>query len=152
MDISKYQKLDPLARGLLFYRTKKKQKTSYQQIARTIGRSSAYVVNSVRLLALPEAVKDGLLGGLISEGHARALASIGEEKLCIEVYKEVLKSHASVRQTEEFVRQKIKTGKLAINKEKIAKIKSTLKKILKKDFREIKIKQSRRKLQIILSS
>ena len=152
MDISKYQKLDPLARGLLFYRTKKKQTTSYQQIARTIGRSSAYVVNSVRLLALPEAIKDGLLGGLISEGHARALASIGEEKPCIEVYKEVLKNHSSVRQTEEFVRQKIKTGKLVINKEKVTKIKSMLKKILKKDFREIKIKQSRNKIQIILSS
>jgi len=152
MDISTYQKLDPLARGSLFYRAREKQKTSYQQIARTIGRSSAYIVNSVRLLALPEAVKDGLLGGLISEGHARALVSINEQKACIEIYKEVLKNHASVRQTEEFVRQKIKTGKLIINKEKIAKIKSMLKKILKKDFRGIKIKQSRKKLQIILNN
>ena len=74
------------------------------EIAKRIGKSESYVSNSLRLLELPDAVADGLAGGLISEGHARALLGLKEKALIIEAYKRVLKENASVRRTEELVR------------------------------------------------
>jgi ParB family chromosome partitioning protein len=41
---------------------------------------------------------------MISEGHARALLAIGDERLMLQCYKQVLKENASVRRTEELVR------------------------------------------------
>ncbi len=74
------------------------------EIARKISKSSSYVSNTVRLLKLPDAVKDSLNTGVISEGHARALAGLSDVKLIIEIFKQILKENASVRRAEELVR------------------------------------------------
>lgn len=74
-------------------------------IAERLGKSVSYVSNSIKLLQLPDALKDGLLTGLISEGHARALQAIGNTKGMIEAYKQVLKENASVRRAEELARR-----------------------------------------------
>jgi ParB family transcriptional regulator, chromosome partitioning protein len=75
------------------------------EIAQRVGKSPAYVSNSLRLLQLPDALKDGLLTGLISEGHARALAAIEEPRLIVEAYKIILKESGSVRRAEELARK-----------------------------------------------
>jgi ParB family chromosome partitioning protein len=78
---------------------------SNSEISQRIGKSPAYISNSLRLLSLPDALKDGLLTGLISEGHARALAAIEEPKLIVEAYKIILKESGSVRRAEELARK-----------------------------------------------
>src|SRR3989339_226981 len=60
-------------------------------IAQRVGKSTSYVSNTLRLLKLPDALKDGLLSGLITEGHARALSAIDDQELMIRAYKIVLK-------------------------------------------------------------
>lgn len=75
------------------------------EVAVKIGKSVAYVSNSIRLLILPDALKDGLLSGLISEGHARALAAIDDQDLMIEAYKIILRESGSVRRAEELARR-----------------------------------------------
>jgi ParB family chromosome partitioning protein len=75
------------------------------EISQRIGKSPAYVSNSLRLLTLPDALKDGLLTGLITEGHARALAAIEDSRLIVEAYKIVLKESGSVRRAEELARK-----------------------------------------------
>jgi ParB family chromosome partitioning protein len=74
------------------------------EIAKKISKSTSFVGNTIRLLNLPDAIKDGLIGGLISEGHARAIYSIGDEKIMVECYKQILKEGASVRRAEELSR------------------------------------------------
>ncbi|TSC88335.1 MAG: Uncharacterized protein G01um101416_3 [Microgenomates group bacterium Gr01-1014_16] len=74
-------------------------------ISQRIGKSPAYVSNSIRLLTLPDALKDGLLTGLISEGHARALAAIDDHRLIVEAYKIILRESGSVRRAEELARK-----------------------------------------------
>jgi ParB family chromosome partitioning protein len=74
------------------------------EIARRINKSSPYISNSLRLLHLPDAIKDAIVSEQIAEGHARALASIKDEKKIIEVYKIILKENASVRRAEELAR------------------------------------------------
>ncbi|MBI2008574.1 ParB/RepB/Spo0J family partition protein [Candidatus Amesbacteria bacterium] len=75
------------------------------EISQRIGKSPAYVSNSIRLLTLPDALKDGLLTGLISEGHARALAAIDDPRLIVEAYKIILRESGSVRRAEELARK-----------------------------------------------
>lgn len=82
------------------------------EIAQRVGKSPAYVSNSLRLLTLPDALKDGLLSGLISEGHARALAAIEDERMMVEAYKIVLRESGSVRRAEDLARRmRIQMGK-----------------------------------------
>ncbi|MDO8599812.1 MAG: ParB/RepB/Spo0J family partition protein [bacterium] len=76
-----------------------------------IGKSTSYVSNTLRLLKLPDALKDGLLSGLITEGHARALSAIDDQELMIAAYKIVLRESGSVRRAEDLARRmKMQSG------------------------------------------
>ena len=97
--------LNPLDRAKGFERLMNEFGLTTSEIAVRIGKSVAYVSNSLRLLSLPDALKDGLLSGLISEGHARALAAIDDANLMIEAYKIILRESGSVRRAEELARR-----------------------------------------------
>jgi ParB family transcriptional regulator, chromosome partitioning protein len=75
-----------------------------KELAAKIGKSQAYVSNSLRLLDLPDMIKDGLIKGLITEGHARALISLENESMMIDCYRQLVNEGASVRRAEELVR------------------------------------------------
>lgn len=97
--------LNPLDRAKGFERLQMEFGLSTSEIAARIGKSVAYVSNSLRLLSLPDALKDGLLSGLITEGHARALAAIEDHDLMIEAYKIILRESGSVRRAEDLARR-----------------------------------------------
>jgi len=97
--------LNPIERGKAFIRLMHEFNLSNADIAKKVSKSPAYVSNTLKLLDLPDALKDGLIGGLITEGHARALSSIDDTRLMIEAYKVVLKEGASVRRAEEIARR-----------------------------------------------
>lgn len=97
--------LNPLDRAKGFERLMNEFNLTTSEIAVRIGKSVAYVSNSLRLLSLPDALKDGLLSGLITEGHARALAAIDDTSLMIEAYKIILRESGSVRRAEELARR-----------------------------------------------
>ena len=97
--------LNPLERAKAFQRLMEEFGLSTTDIARRVGKSVAYVSNSLRLLSLPDALKDGLLTGLITEGHARALAAIPDPKLMIDSYKIILQESGSVRRAEDLARR-----------------------------------------------
>ena len=148
--LQKYEELNPLDRGRLFKKTKEKEQTSFQKIAKKIKKSPAYVVNSVRLLRLPPAIQDGLLGGLISEGHARALISIDDQRECVEIYKIILKSHSSVREAEELVRQKKKDNKDQLSEIETQNLQKWMEKVFKRSFSKIIIKKTRNRITVSL--
>lgn len=75
------------------------------EVARRIGKSAPTVSNTIRLLSLPDAIKDALVAGVISEGHVRPLISLGDPKLMLELFKKILRENSTVRQTEEMARQ-----------------------------------------------
>ncbi len=97
--------LNALDRAKGFERLQTEFGLSTSEIAARIGKSVAYVSNSLRLLSLPDALKDGLLSGLITEGHARALAAIDDTQLMVEAYKIILRENGSVRRAEELARK-----------------------------------------------
>lgn len=96
--------LHPLERAKAFQRLMTEFRLSNAEIARKISKSGSFISNSLRLLNLPDAIKDGLLGGLISEGHARALAAIEDAKMMVEAYKVILRENGSVRRAEALAR------------------------------------------------
>lgn len=103
--------LNALDRGRGFERLMSEFGLTSSDIAQRVGKSAAYVANSLRLLRLPDALKDGLLSGLITEGHARALAAIEDTNLMVEAYKIILKESGSVRRAEDLARRmKVKSG------------------------------------------
>lgn len=97
--------LNPIERAQAFRRLIDEFGLQISEIAQRIGKSEGYVSNTLRLLSLPDAIKDGLISGLTTEGHARALAGIGDNKLMIEAYKILLAENSSVRRAEELARE-----------------------------------------------
>ena len=97
--------LNPIERAQSFRRLEREFGLTTSRLAERIGKSPAYISNSLKLLELPDAVSDGLLSKQISEGHARSLAGLKDQELVIACYKQVLKENASVRRTEELVRR-----------------------------------------------
>ena len=78
---------------------------SHEEIAARVGKNRATITNTLRLIKLPEDVKEALVSGKISEGHARALLSLPSEEAQGAVLKSILKLTLNVRQTEELVRK-----------------------------------------------
>jgi ParB family chromosome partitioning protein len=76
-----------------------------EQVAERVGKSRVTITNTLRLLTLPEALKEALMQGEISEGHARALLGLESPDMQIAGLKEVVKRKMSVRQAEEWVRR-----------------------------------------------
>ena len=114
--------LNPIERAKAFLRLKDEFNLDHVGIAKKVSKSVPYVINVLKLLTLPDAIKDGLLSGLISEGHARALSGISDTRLMIEAYKIVIKEKASVRRAEEIarrMRKKIEEGDIPITKENL---------------------------------
>ncbi|MEI6690450.1 MAG: ParB/RepB/Spo0J family partition protein [bacterium] len=97
--------LNPIERAKAFDRLMNEFGLGNGAISQKVSKSPSYVSNTLKLLELPDALKDGLIGGLIMEGHARALSSIQDTRLMIEAYKLVLKEAASVRRAEEIARR-----------------------------------------------
>ena len=78
---------------------------SHEEIAARVGKSRTTITNSLRLLNLPEEVKQALVSGKISEGHARALLSLSSTQAQVAALNSILNLNLNVRQTEELVRK-----------------------------------------------
>lgn len=78
---------------------------SQENAATRLSRSRPAITNALRLLDLPEKVKQLLAQGLLSAGHGRALAVLEDEKLCSMAADRVIAEKLSVRQTEALVKK-----------------------------------------------
>lgn len=97
--------LNPIEKGLAYKRLIDEFGLGTNEVAKRVGKSAPTVSNTIRLLSLPDAIKDALIAGVISEGHVRPLISLGDSKLMLELFKRVLRENSTVRQTEEMARQ-----------------------------------------------
>lgn len=97
--------LNPIERAQAFQRLIEEFGLTVTEIAKRVSKSESYVSNTMRLLGIPDAIKDGLVSGAISEGHARAIAGLTDVKLMVEAYKTILSENASVRRAEDLARR-----------------------------------------------
>lgn len=78
---------------------------SQEEVAKRVGKDRTSVTNALRLLRLPDKVKDDLFANRYSMGHARALLSLEDDEDIIEASNEVLRKKLSVRETEKLVKK-----------------------------------------------
>lgn len=97
--------LNPIERAQAYKRLIDEFNISVTEVAKRVGKSLPYISNSIRLLTLPDAIKDALAAGVITEGHVRPLISIGDPKLMLQAFKRILVEGISVRGAEEVARQ-----------------------------------------------
>lgn len=145
--------LNPIERAQAFQRLIEEFGLPVSEIAKRVGKSESYVSNTMRLMALPDAIKDGLISGAITEGHARAIAGLGEVKLMVEAYKTILSESASVRRAEDLARRlKAQVGKKAIHR--VERIHSDELDVMAKDLAQavnglVKITQSKVEARLV---
>ena len=76
-----------------------------EEVARKVGKSRPAVANALRLLGLPEPVRELVRTGELSQGHARTLLGLSKEETLIKAAETVLTYGLSVRQTEKLVKR-----------------------------------------------
>lgn len=85
---------------------------SHVEIAAKVGRSREFVSNSIRLLALPESIRQAVVQKDISEGHARALLMLSDRPTEQDtLFREIVLKKSSVRVVEQLARR-IATDKI----------------------------------------
>jgi ParB family transcriptional regulator, chromosome partitioning protein len=83
----------------------KEFKLSHETIATRVGKSRVAVTNTMRLLDASAAVKQALVDGRITEGHARALLALNTAKAQETLLNQIVNLDLSVRQTEALARK-----------------------------------------------
>ena len=78
---------------------------SHEDIAAKVGKSRTAVTNTLRLLRLPDSIKNALIEERISEGHARALLALSTPQSQTAALRTILAQELNVRQAEELVRR-----------------------------------------------
>jgi ParB family transcriptional regulator, chromosome partitioning protein len=78
---------------------------SHEAVAKRVGKSRVAVTNTLRLLGLADVVKQALVDGRLTEGHARALLALSTQKAQSSAMQTVINLSLSVRQTEELIRK-----------------------------------------------
>lgn len=71
-----------------------------EEVSKSVGKSRPYITNALRLLKLPAEIRELVVQGSLTNGHARAIAGIKEEKAQLHLARRVVKDGLSVRETE----------------------------------------------------
>ncbi len=95
--------LNPIDTARGYQRLMEECSLSQDQMAQKIGKDRSTIANTLRLLHLPEEVQKCVSVGELSEGHARAILPLPDEKEQIALSKRVIKEGLSVRKIEELV-------------------------------------------------
>lgn len=103
------QDLDPIELALSYQRLIDECSLTQDEMADRIGKSRSTVANTIRLLKLPAKVQHDIKVGILSQGHAKAIISVDDPELQMQLCDIVVRDGLNVRQLEALVR-KIKLG------------------------------------------
>lgn len=105
------QDLNPIEEAMAYKRLIDEYDLLQDEVAKKVSKSRSAITNSMRLLKLPEEVKDMLINSELSMGHARALLSIDKDEIQLKAAKEIVSKKLSVRDTEKLVKTLMKPEK-----------------------------------------
>ena len=94
------QDLNPIEEAEAYARLADDFALTQEMIAKKVGKSRTAVANILRLLKLPRSIKEDMISGKLSMGHARALLGLEEARQAQALCKEIFKEDLTVRQTE----------------------------------------------------
>ncbi|OGP54116.1 MAG: hypothetical protein A2Y65_12925 [Deltaproteobacteria bacterium RBG_13_52_11] len=111
--------LNPLEEAVAYQRLIAEFAYTQEVLAQRIGKDRSSVANTLRLLKLPDEVKDALERNAISMGHARALLALRNEGEQIAFCRKIIKKGLSVRETEDGIRRLLETKTSTPSKERV---------------------------------
>jgi ParB family chromosome partitioning protein len=97
--------LNPIEEAEAYQRLSSEFGYTQEQLALRVGKDRATVANALRLLKLPQKVRNLVAGDELQMGHARALLGLEQEAAIERAAARVVQKQLSVRQTEELVRR-----------------------------------------------
>jgi ParB family chromosome partitioning protein len=99
--------LNPIDEALAYRRLSDEFGLRQEDIATVVGKDRTSVANHLRLLKLPDEVRNEVAAGRLSMGHARALLSLADEGDQRRVARDVIGRSLSVRETETLVKKAV---------------------------------------------
>jgi ParB family chromosome partitioning protein len=99
------QDLNPIEEAMAYDRLMTEFGLTQETVASRVGKDRSTVANIVRLLALPEKLRDLLVSGELSVGHARALLAVESDAEKARLAREIIAKKLTVRQVEEMIRR-----------------------------------------------
>lgn len=93
-----------------------------EDIARRVGKSQSTIANKLRLLKLPEIVKEHITTDIITERHARALLKLPDADTQMAALKEIYEKELNVRETDLLIGQLLTKAEINTEPEKSRKI------------------------------
>lgn len=94
------ENLTPIEEAEGFGRLIKEFSHTHEALSQIVGKSRSYITNSLRLLGLPDAIKEMLNNNQLTAGHARALVGLDNAE---EIAQKIISRNLTVRQTEDLV-------------------------------------------------
>ncbi|MEE3453904.1 ParB/RepB/Spo0J family partition protein [Dialister sp.] len=98
--------LNPVEEGLAYQKLMETYGLTQEEVADKVGRSRPYVANLVRLLELPEEIKNFLIKKELTPGQARPLLTLPSEAEKVSLARRIVREGLSARAVEELIRGK----------------------------------------------
>ena len=111
------ENLNPVEEAFAYQYLIQKSGYTQEEVAKKVGKSRSAITNSIRLLNLPDIIKDDLISGLITSGHARAILSLVNPSDQMLLRNKIVEGDLSVREAEALADDYNK-GKKIIQKKK----------------------------------
>jgi ParB family chromosome partitioning protein len=105
--------LDPIEFAEALDRLIREHGYAQEALAQRLGKDRSTIANALRLLRLPDGIREKVVAGELSEGHARALLGAPDDDTLSKLAEKVVRGRLSVRQTEALVRSSGKQEKTA---------------------------------------
>ena len=97
--------LNPIEEAFAYQTLLERLNLTQDELAKRLGKSRPHITNHVRLLSLPEEIKNYISEGKISMGHGRALLALKNKEKLNAVVEKVMKEKLNVRQLEQYIHQ-----------------------------------------------
>ena len=81
-----------------------------EEVSKSVGKSRPYITNALRLLKLPEQIQEMVVQGDLTNGHARTLLGMKDERRQMQLANKVVNEGLSVRETESLVNKENEGG------------------------------------------
>jgi len=118
--------LNPVEIAISYRRLLEECNYTQEQLAGRIGKDRSTIANFLRLLKLPEPIQSALRRGQLDTGHARALISIEDPVLQLEIFKKTIDADLSVREVERWVKQRHRPKRMATSPAAVTAARSSL--------------------------
>ena len=148
------QDLNPIEEADAYARLSDEFALTQEMIAKKVGKSRTAVTNTLRLLNLSRNIKEDLISGKISMGHARALLGLNNAGQMEALRKEIFKQNLTVRQTESRVsrlKQPVPTKPVSLVSKKNIFIKSLAKELERRLGTKVDIKPTKKGGKLVVT-